>query len=1126
MIATTSKPQTKHSQSLLDVCNEAIDRLSVEAIYNNFSHDLLEDGMTGKYRGKPPFRESKSGQSFTVFPDKGFFDAGDGFAGYPQDYIHSMKVGRWEKAKGKDFADAVRELCDRANVSFPDRELSPQEIEQIEKWERRRAILSHTYTYCQGILNSPIGEKARLYLLNERGLGETAVKDRGLGFYDSAKSLSEYLQSKGFEVSEIKEAGVLSRKWEGFVTYPWFDDRNRPLTMYGRYQAKKPPEGLPKTLALPGQGTKQSPLYFDRVLKHRHKEIIFVEGVNDAAVLQSKGETRVCSGVAASFSREQIETLKRHGVQKVYHLGDPDGGGIGGTNSNLNNLTKAGITVYVPPELPEGLDPDEFVVKYGIETFKAHIAQSEHGFRWKAKQFIKEIGTDTDLGKDKLLETAVAWTHKIPFSCSLELEIYFWSELTPVLGMGDMESFRSSLEAKFVTPMGTATPPSGYPEKFDSGCIANWLVERYRNQLAWDVPIQEWRRYSATTEGVWSIEPVEFVRQVIQSEVEQIAPMFPDKQGNPPAITPGLIKAIEELMSWNLSVRRWDEDKGLLPLLNGVLDLETRKLSPHSPGHRLTWSLPYAYNPLAKCDAIQSWLLEMCQGDTRLIELIRAYLHGVVTGRTDWQKYLELIGPGGTGKSTIIRLAIALVGVNNTHTTTLQKLEGSRFETASVKDKRLVVITDSERYASSVSVLKALTGQDTLPYEVKFKQSTQGFTPDSLVIVAANEVIQSGDYTSGLERRRMTVPFTNKIPSSKQRNLIAYDNKGITGEFAPLIPGLLNWVLEMKPENATALVKDYTTQVPSLERMKAQTLIETNPIADWLDNAIIYRPEHRTNVGVAKRDKNSDSENWYLLTSEWLYANYCEYCHNTGTNPVAVRRFVNLLHDLCKNQLGLDISKGRDRNGSHFIGLKIRDENDKDDLLITGIKPDNKILGYKALLHFISPFDTTDNTSPDGDMVTDVTASVTASVTAETLASDECDGCDGYFETSIENQNENSEKNNQQNKGGFANLPSHRCDLSQSGVSPVTPSVTNPSPMPSRPQESASQSNVVRETQDTEGDSEDSTLIEPEISHVIYQDKIYLVSQKDGDKFTLRRSGENKYVYCHRNQLDQVVYKS
>ena len=148
-------------------------------------------------------------------------------------------------------------------------------------------------------------------------------------------------------------------------------------------------------------------------------------------------------------------------------------------------------------------------------------------------------------------------------------------------------------------------------------------------------------------------------------------------------------------------------------------------------------------NHLARCEPIEEWLLTMCRGDRALVQLMRAYLLGIVTGRTDWQKYLELIGPGGSGKSTFARLATALVGQENVHTTTLHKLEKSKFETASIARKRLVLINDSERYAGDVGKLKNLTGQDILPYEVKFKQSKGGFNPNALVIVTTNEVIRA-----------------------------------------------------------------------------------------------------------------------------------------------------------------------------------------------------------------------------------------------------------------------------------------------------------------------------------------------------------------------------------------------
>ncbi|MEY2831534.1 MAG: hypothetical protein RLZZ574_792, partial [Cyanobacteriota bacterium] len=293
--------------------------------------------------------------------------------------------------------------------------------------------------------------------------------------------------------------------------------------------------------------------------------------------------------------------------------------------------------------------------------------------------------------------------------------------------------------------------------------LAEWLAEKYREQLAFQVDEQEWYRYGAVTEGIWNSESAELIGQLVKSQVKAIANETARMGKKKPSYTISFINGVTALLKLDLAVRRWSSASGLLSLLNGVLDLKTRKLLPHSPENRLTWCLPYNYNLLATCEPIQEWLLTMCNGDRQLVELMRAYLLGIVTGRTDWQKYLELVGAGGTGKSTFTRLATALVGQENVHTTTLHKLEKSKFEAASIAGKRLVLINDSERYAGEVGKLKNLTGQDTLPYEVKFKQSKGGFSPDALVIVSTNEVIQSSDYTSGLARRRISVPMFNQI---------------------------------------------------------------------------------------------------------------------------------------------------------------------------------------------------------------------------------------------------------------------------------------------------------------------------------------------------------------------------
>ncbi len=244
----------------------------------------------------------------------------------------------------------------------------------------------------------------------------------------------------------------------------------------------------------------------------------------------------------------------------------------------------------------------------------------------------------------------------------------------------------------------------------------------------------------------------------------------------------------------------------------------------------------------------------------------------------------------------------------------------------------------------------------------------------------------------------------------------------------------------MDESEASRIIRNYQQAVPKLAVMKAQTLVETNPIADWLDNNIVYREDYRTNIGVANRDKDSSSDRWYSNTDKWLYANYAEYCHSTGTKPVGVRRFGNLLSDLCTNQLELNIEKGRDRLGSYVAGLKIRSEYDSDPPMITSkdSPPDDDPL----LPH------TTYNTCL---IVTDVMDSVTDNVTDESIESDKCDGCDGYLTSQSQKLDSEKSKSNDITAINQENLPSHPShDVAQSIDGDKSEPISNPSQQPSQ----------------------------------------------------------------------------
>jgi putative DNA primase/helicase len=499
--------------------------------------------------------------------------------------------------------------------------------------------------------------------------------------------------------------------------------------------------------------------------------------------------------------------------------------------------------------------------------------------------------------------------------------------------------------------------------------LASKIADKYREKLAWNLEVREWYSYGLTQAGIWEKEPREAIEAVIRAELDV---ELPD------GYTYRQLTDIISLLKSDLQVKKWNQTRGLIPLQNGVLKKKSNKLLPHSPGYRLTHCLPFAYDPSATCEPIVDWLRETVGGKEDIVAFLLAYLNAVVNQRADLQRYLELIGPGGTGKSTYMKLASQLVGERNVHTTKHQILEESRFETANLANKLLTLITEADQYVGAVNVLKAITGQDPLHYEQKMKQAGEGFIYQGMVITAGNEPSRSTDYTSGLARRKIPVLFRNFIPSHKRRDL--------DSEFKQFLPGLLNLVLSYSDAEVTDLIRNAEKRCPSIHEYQRETLTETNPIADWVDNKVVRLPNSR-------------------LTPACLYNAFTEYCSFTGQKPVSLKRFSSLLIDLCQVQLGWkDVKKGRDRAGRFITGLSLRGDGD-----------------YR-------PYSITEGSELDS--VTDSVTDGDGCVTAETTAVYGCDGCDAFLEVAftqenlIEPQEKISGVEEKEESRGFAVTPS------------------------------------------------------------------------------------------------------
>lgn len=369
--------------------------------------------------------------------------------------------------RGKDFIETLSKFADMVGISLPERTWKEGDVTESEKSANRRGVLDIVVKHCEATLWSQRGDDARRYLMEERGISEAHMKTLGLGFYASASSCRSALLKAGFAEDDFGDLGVVWPTLEGYMIFPWHDDHHQPLTLYGRFPMKTPPlmkdhpgwsrkrekewadweaqtgeekNGNPwkeptilKTLAIRGDRTKRSPLYFDRARAAGHQDTVLVEGVMDAALLQVLGDTRVIACVGAQLSAEQVETLQRHRIKSVTICLDPDQAGERGLLSCIKSLDGTGIKAYVAPTLPEGLDPDEFVLKFGIDGWRDHISKAIHGFRYMAQVFIKKHVTTsgwTDKTVEALMDEASLFDAKNREARRrTELLTHFWPEI-------------------------------------------------------------------------------------------------------------------------------------------------------------------------------------------------------------------------------------------------------------------------------------------------------------------------------------------------------------------------------------------------------------------------------------------------------------------------------------------------------------------------------------------------------------------------------------------------------------------------------------------------------------------------------------------------------------------------
>ncbi|HCZ8357362.1 TPA: DNA primase [Staphylococcus aureus] len=382
------------------------------------------------YIGLCPFHDEKT-PSFTVSEDKQIC------------HCFGCKKGGnvfqfTQEIKDISFVEAVKELGDRVNVavdieatqSNSNVQIASDDLQMIEMHE----LIQEFYYYA--LTKTVEGEQALTYLL-ERGFTDALIKEQGIGFApDSSHFCHDFLQKKGYDIELAYEAGLLSRNEENFSYYDRF--RNRimfPLkNAQGRivgYSGRTYTGQEPKYLNSPETPIfqKRKLLYnLDKARKSIRKldEIVLLEGFMDVIKSDTAGLKNVVATMGTQLSDEHI-TFIRKLTSNITLMFDGDFAGSEATLKTGQHLLQQGLNVFVI-QLPSGMDPDEYIGKYGNDAFTAFVKNDKKSFAHYKVSILKDEIAHNDLSYERYLKEL---SHDISFMKSSILQQKAINDVAP-----------------------------------------------------------------------------------------------------------------------------------------------------------------------------------------------------------------------------------------------------------------------------------------------------------------------------------------------------------------------------------------------------------------------------------------------------------------------------------------------------------------------------------------------------------------------------------------------------------------------------------------------------------------------------------------------------------------------
>ncbi len=349
------------TQEEIDKVIEATDMVELVSPYVK----LTKQGKNLK--GLCPFH-SEDTPSFVVSQEKHIAHCfGCGKGGNPIKFLMEIK--------SISFNEALTELALKNGIKLTNEYKTSNKPDYSKHYEMMNVAAKFYY---KNLTMTESGKKALEYLYN-RGINDNIIKEFQIGLAPSnLDSLYKVLKDANYLEINMMDLGLVDKNDKGYydiftrrITFPITDEQSNIIGFSARI-FDNPDKNQPKYI-----NSRDTFLYHKgTVLYHldkakteilRKKRFILNEGQMDVIAMNIAGFKESICTMGTALTLDQAYILKRFANNAIICY-DGDKAGINASKKAIQIFKKAGINTKLVL-LPDGMDPDEYVKKFGKDDF-------------------------------------------------------------------------------------------------------------------------------------------------------------------------------------------------------------------------------------------------------------------------------------------------------------------------------------------------------------------------------------------------------------------------------------------------------------------------------------------------------------------------------------------------------------------------------------------------------------------------------------------------------------------------------------------------------------------------------------------------------------------------------------